>query len=65
MKEQIYFWYGAKIPPIDLSVQDLFLSSLAILLYFVLMFSFLVILIGDLRHLEAYKIWCTSLCSDP
>jgi hypothetical protein len=43
MKDQIYFRYGAKNPPIDLSVPDLFLSSLAILLYFVLMFS----LFGD------------------
>jgi hypothetical protein len=43
MKDQIYIRYGAKIPPIDLSVPDLFLSSLAILVYFVPMFS----LFGD------------------
>lgn len=41
MKNQIYFRYGAKIPPIHLSVPDLLLSSLATLLYFVLMFSYL------------------------
>ena len=57
MKDQIYFRYGAKIPPIDLSVPDLFLSSLAILLCFVLMFSFFggpdrrVMALGSLQNL--------------
>ena len=50
MKDQFFSRYGAKIPPIDLSVLDLFLSSLANPLYFVLMFSFF----GDLdRRLTA------------
>jgi hypothetical protein len=40
MKDQIYFRYGTKIPPIDLYVPVLYLSSLAILLHFILMFSF-------------------------